>query len=298
MIKQEKKQLIRICVILAVVAIIICIALNIKPKQQTGEAPIATEDIRQEEIIDTSDVEETEINWQDLTTITFDGWIGDTPIVNISYSEIPDLKKKIDGQYEEYKKVSVELNGMENQEWLSWLNRLTYTLEEQNYCSLPSDNEAYKDGENITITCQNDVLDKLNYKYEKTFETEVFNMKKEEEVITIIETEKEYIERTSETSSDEEPSQTYVKENLYRDVGPQVQIFIYNAKEANYDLTPDEDKELIYFVNSEDFTYVKQKAIENGNVSAIYLIDTSVYYEKSDNFKSIVGKWGGFTGGE
>ena len=283
----KKKQIIWLCSGLVVLAIIICIVLNL-PKNQTDTN--LTTDETEYEYIDTTNIEETEINWEDIINIDVSGFIGDVT-VNISYNEIPDLTNKISKEEEQYseKRNSQELSEEEQQEYNDWIDKLRNVVNED-YCSFPADINTKINGDTVKIVCNSETLKKLNYKFDDGFEITLSGLltkKDNAEVEADLKSKAEYESQVASGEIDEEIETTVETEetqkNYYTVVGNDIIVTVKNLETANLNQTKSSDQRLIIVVdNDNDFEKVKEYALSNGNIDLIQNGET--VYDKESNF--------------
>ncbi len=267
MLKKDKKQLIRICILLAIIAIVICIALNIKPKETTSE------DTNQNNYIDTSDIEETTFNWEDVVDIQIVGNEGDL-VSEITYKEIPNLRSKIDDENAKWEKIRAELDPLEDSEeissYLNWLEELN-KLYSTDFCETPPDINTHVKGDTIKITCSSETLEKLNYKFNDGFEYTLTDIYEKIDIIDDAETqdtesaeEDSQIEDTEEAKSESETSSEMfsgeIKEkNDYWVSGDTVFINVRDISTLNLNIAVEEGQEIFVVVeNEDDFNTVKE----------------------------------------
>lgn len=297
--KKSKKQLTILSVVMAVIAIGICIALNTKPKVD-----------EQKTYIDTSDIEETSFNWEDITHVEIFGYEGNIGL-NITYDEIPEFQNKLEEENNKWKEKRLSLDTTKdaeeiksNLEWLEELNK-AYDAE---YCSAPSDLNNYKVGDTVKITCGNKTLEKLNYKFNDGFEITLENIFTEEELIENekeaeegrnaeqAEINKENIENNaSDVNSNNEVVEVNEQDNYYDVIGNSLFITVYDANTVNLIQTNNYDEITVVVDNQEDFETIKEKALALNNIDYIQIgMDV---YDKESNFTE-AEEWKGVTGSE
>lgn len=292
MLKKDKKQLIRICILLAIIAIVICIALNIKPKETTSK------DTSQNNYIDTSDIEETTFNWEDVVDIQIVGNEGDL-VSEITYKEIPELRSKIDKENAKWEKLRAELDPLEDGEeisaYLSWLEELN-KLYSTDFCETPPDINTHVKGDTIKITCSSEILEKLNYKFNDGFEYTLTDIYEKINIIDDVETqdtesteENSQFDNTEETKSENattsENVPTNIDKNYYWQLGNDVFININDISSAKLNpAVSDEERIFLVVNNEEDFQTVKDYVTKH--TENTYVIEYDGYwYGLNGNFE-------------
>ena len=130
--------------------------------------------------IDTGEIKETTLKWEDVVDVDISGFEGDL-IANISYKEIPELQEKIEVEEEKWGKARDTFDPNEDastiENYLNWLSEIRKPYNE-NFCELPADLNVKKKGDVVKVTCNSDVLKKLNYKFNDGFEVTLENVVK------------------------------------------------------------------------------------------------------------------------
>ena len=287
--KKTKRQLTILGIVMAIIAIVICILLNTKPNENI-----------QENYIDTSDIKETTINWEEVVNVDISGFVNDVN-AEITYNEIPDLLDKISNEETKYneKRLSQELSDEEKQAYDKWITELRNTID-GTYCNLPADINTKTNGDVIKVTCGSKTLEKLNYKFNDGFEITLSGLltKKDNAVVEAEQKAKaEYEEKVASGLIDEKPETTIieedVQENVYTVVGNDIIISVTNLETAKLNQVKSEDQKLIIVVNNdEDFEKVKEYALENGNID--FIQNDEIVYDKESNFTE-GEEWKGIT---
>lgn len=290
----NKKKYIKIGIIFLILAIIICIILNLDFSNNT-------EDDTNQDYIDTSEVESTTFKWEDITHAEIFGYEGNLTI-DISYDSIPDFQSKLEAEYKKWeeKRLTLDpnLDANEIQANLNWLNELN-DVYDASFCSVPADLNNHKEGDTIKITCDNETLRKLNYEFDDGFEITLKNLLKKQEEISETDDSIQTSENSSdsESTSGESSSSTVIleteKDNLYNVIGDTILVNVSNIDTVNLNPTKEEGQTLMVVVeNKEDFEKVKQVALSQGKIDYIQLgLDV---YEKESNFTE-AEEWKGFS---
>ena len=291
--KKSKKQLILIGIILVLIAIILCVLLNKKPNDNSSPN-------NQNSEIDTSDIKDTTLSWEDIVEVSILGSEGNLS-VEFTYKEIPDLRDKIDAENAKWQEKRGTLDSDTDQDtiqtnlnWLEELNKLYSTQ----FCEAPADLNTHKKGETIKITCSSATLEKLNYKFNDGFEytlsdiDEALSQEEIEKSLKEMEEAKEYLEKeakgevssgTSENTITTEDLDTEPN-NYYNVIGNTILISVKNIDTVNLFQQKGKDEEIAVVVESRsDFEKVKEIALAQGNIDYIQLGNN--VYDKESNFE-------------
>ena len=280
--KKSKKQLIWIGIILVLIAIILCVFLNKKPNDDSIPN-------NQDSQIDTSDIKETTLNWEDIVDVSILGSEGNLS-VEFTYKEIPDLRDKIDAENAKWEEKRGTLDSDTDQDtiqtnlnWLEELNKLYST----DFCEAPADLNNHKKGETIKITCSSATLEKLNYKFNDDFEytlSDIDEALSEEEIeksLKEMEEAKEYLEKEAKGEiSNDTTENTTVEDldtepsNYYNVIGNTIYVVVEDIDSVNLFQQKGEDETMMVVVNSQsDFEKVKEIALSRGNIDYIQFND-------------------------
>ena len=130
--------------------------------------------------ISTGKIEETNLKWEDIVNIDISGFEGDI-VANITYKEIPNLQEKINKEEAKWNEIKDTLDSEKDAstiyKYYEWLSEIRKPYDED-FCQLPSDLNNYTNGDKIKITCDSEVLRKLNYKFNDGFEITIDNLAK------------------------------------------------------------------------------------------------------------------------
>lgn len=284
------------------IAIILCVFLNKNPNDDSSPS-------NQDSEIDTSDINETTINWEDIVEVSILGSEGNLS-VEFTYKEIPDLRDKIDAENAKWEEKRGTLDSdidkdtiQTNLNWLEELNKLYST----DFCETPADLNNHKKGDTIKITCSSATLEKLNYKFNDGFEytlSDIDEALSEEEIeksLKEMEEAKEYLEKEAkgEISNDTTENTTTTEDldtepsNYYNVIGNTIYVVVEDIDSVNLFQQKSEDETMMVVVKSQsDFEKVKEIALSRGNIDYIQFND--VVYEKETNFKE-AESWNGFS---
>ena len=256
-----------------------------KPKGTNGVKPP----------IDTGKIEETNLKWEDIVNIDISGFEGDI-VANITYKEIPDLQEKINKEEAKWNEVKDILDSEKDastiDEYYEWLSEIRKPYDED-FCQLPSDLNNYTNGDKIKITCDSEVLRKLNYKFNDGFEITIDNLAKRLDDETMKERQQQtpINEPIVEENKTEEIDDT--KQNVYTVVGDTFVVAVRDLSTVNlFQIENKSQRVLIDVKTAEDFETVKKHALEYGNIDYIQY-NNEVYYA-SEDFKE-ANVWKGFT---
>ena len=245
--------------------------------------------------IDTGKIEETNLKWEDIVNIDISGFEGDI-VANITYKEIPDLQEKINKEEAKWNEIKDTLDSEKDastiDEYYAWLSEIRKPYDED-FCQLPSDLNNYTNGDKIKITCDSEVLRKLNYKFNDDFEITIDNLAKrlDDETMEKRKQQTEISEPIVEENKTEEIDDT--KQNVYTVVGDTFVVAVRNLSTVNlFQIENKNQRVLIDVKTAEDFETVKKHALEYGNIDYIQYND-EVYYA-SEDFKE-ANVWMGFT---
>lgn len=245
--------------------------------------------------IDTGKIEETNLKWEDIVNIDISGFEGDI-VANITYKEIPDLQEKINKEEAKWNEIKDTLDSEKDastiDEYYAWLSEIRKPYDEE-FCQLPSDLNNYTNGDKIKITCDSEVLRKLNYKFNDGFEITIDNLAKrlDDETMKERQQQAEVSEPIVEENKTEEIDDT--KQNVYTVVGDTFVIAVRDLSTVNlFQIENKNQRVLIDVKTAEDFETVKKHALEYGNIDYIQYND-EVYYA-SEDFKE-ANVWKGFT---
>ncbi len=305
--KSEKRQLKILCIVLALIALIVCIFLNRDSNKNEDK-----------EYIDTTEIEETSLNWEDIVHTEIFGYEGNVSI-DISYDEIPDFQTKLENEYKKWEEKRSSLDPVEDAEeieayknWLEELNKV-YSA---SFCSVPADLNNHKIGDTVKITCDNETLRKLNYKFSDGFEITLDGIQTEKEALKSFEEMEEAkkaqeeavknktsesIENNSSSSNDNNSSSDSSnldteQNNYYGVIGDTIVIGIKNIDTVNLIQQKNDDQIILVTVeNKSDFEKVKEIALSQGNIDYIQI--GMEVYDKESNFKE-AEEWKGFTAQE
>ncbi len=290
--KRSKKQLIWIGIILVLIAIILCVLLNQKPNDNSSPN-------NQDSEINTSDIKETTLNWEDIVEVSILGSEGNLS-VEFTYKEIPDLRDKIDAENAKWEEKRGTLDSDVDQEtirtnlnWLEELNKLYST----DFCETPADLNNHKKGETIKITCSSATLEKLNYKFNDGLEytlSDIDEALSEEEIeksLKEMEEAKEYLEKEAKGEiSNDTTENTTVEDldtepsNYYNVIGNTILISVKDIDTVNLFQQKGKDEEIAVVVESRsDFEKVKEIALAQGNIDYKKLGNN--VYDKESNFE-------------
>lgn len=245
--------------------------------------------------IDTGKIEETNLKWEDIVNIDISGFEGDI-VANITYKEIPDLQEKINKEEAKWNEIKDTLDSEKDastiDEYYEWLSEIRKPYDEE-FCELPSDLNNYTNGDKIKITCDSEVLRKLNYKFNDGFEITIDNLTKrlDDETMKKRKQQAEISEPIVEENKTEEVDET--KQNVYTVVGDTFVVAVRDLSTVNlFQIENKNQRVLIDVKTAEDFETVKKHALEYGNIDYIQYND-EVYYA-SEDFKE-ANVWKGFT---
>lgn len=245
--------------------------------------------------IDTGKIEETNLKWEDIVNIDISGFEGDI-VANITYKEIPDLQEKINKEEAKWNEIKDTLDSEKDastiDEYYEWLSEIRKPYDED-FCQLPSDLNNYTNGDKIKITCDSEVLRKLNYKFNDGFEITIDNLAKrlDNETMEKRKQQAEISEPIVEENKTEEIDDT--KQNVYTVVGDTFVVAVRDLSKVNlFQIENKNQRVLIDVKTAEDFETVKKHALEYGNIDYIQYND-EVYYA-SEDFKE-ANVWMGFT---
>ena len=245
--------------------------------------------------IDTGKIEETNLKWEDIVDIDISGFEGDI-VANITYKEIPDLQEKINKEEAKWNEIKDTLDSEKDastiDEYYEWLSEIRKPYDEE-FCQLPSDLNNYTNGDKIKITCDSEVLRKLNYKFNDGFEITIDNLAKrlDDETMEKRKQQTEISEPIVEENKTEEIDNT--KQNVYTVVGDTFVVAVRDLSTVNlFQIENKNQRVLIDVKTAEDFETVKKHALEYGNIDYIQYND-EVYYA-SEDFKE-ANVWKGFT---
>ena len=256
-----------------------------KPKGTNGVKPP----------IDTGKIEETNLKWEDVVDVDISGFEGDI-VANITYKEIPDLQEKINKEEAKWNEIKDTLDSEKDastiDEYYTWLSEIRKPYDEE-FCQLPSDLNNYTNGDKIKITCDSEVLRKLNYKFNDGFEITIDNLAKRLDDETMKERQQQtpINEPIVEENKTEEIDDT--KQNVYTVVGDTFVVAVRDLSTVNlFQIENKSQRVLIDVKTAEDFETVKKHALEYGNIDYIQY-NNEVYYA-SEDFKE-ANVWKGFT---
>lgn len=245
--------------------------------------------------IDTGEIEETNLKWEDVVDVDISGFEGDI-VANITYKEIPDLQEKINKEEAKWNEIKDTLDSEKDastiDEYYTWLSEIRKPYDED-FCQLPSDLNNYTNGDKIKITCDSEVLRKLNYKFNDGFEITIDNLAKrlDDETMEKRKQQTPINEPIVEENKTEEIDDT--KQNVYTVVGDTFVIAVRDLSTVNlFQIENKNQRVLIDVKTAEDFETVKKHALEYGNIDYIQYND-EVYYA-SEDFKE-ANVWKGFT---
>lgn len=245
--------------------------------------------------IDTGKIEETNLKWEDVVDVDISGFEGDI-VANITYKEIPDLQEKINKEEAKWNEIKDTLDSEKDastiDEYYEWLSEIRKPYDEE-FCQLPSDLNNYTNGDKIKITCDSEVLRKLNYKFNDGFEITIDNLAKRLDDETMKERQQQtpINEPIVEENKTEEIDGT--KQNVYTVVGDTFVVAVRDLSTVNlFQIENKNQRVLIDVKTAEDFETVKKHALEYGNIDYIQYND-EVYYA-SEDFKE-ANVWKGFT---
>ena len=245
--------------------------------------------------IDTGKIEETNLKWEDVVDVDISGFEGDI-VANITYKEIPDLQEKINKEEAKWNEIKDTLDSEKDastiDEYYEWLSEIRKPYDEE-FCQLPSDLNNYTNGDKIKITCDSEVLRKLNYKFNDGFEITIDNLAKrlDDETMEKRKQQTEISEPIVEENKTEEIDDT--KQNVYTVVGDTFVVAVRDLSTVNlFQIENKNQRVLIDVKTAEDFETVKKHALEYGNIDYIQYND-EVYYA-SEDFKE-ANVWKGFT---
>lgn len=245
--------------------------------------------------INTGKIEETNLKWEDIVNIDISGFEGDI-VANITYKEIPDLQEKINKEEAKWNEIKDTLDSEKDastiDEYYAWLSEIRKPYDEE-FCQLPSDLNNYTNGDKIKITCDSEVLRKLNYKFNDGFEITIDNLAKRLDDETMKERQQQtpINEPIVEENKTEEVGKT--KQNVYTVVGDTFVVAVRDLSTVNlFQIENKNQRVLIDVKTAEDFETVKKHALEYGNIDYIQYND-EVYYA-SEDFKE-ANVWKGFT---
>ena len=256
-----------------------------KPKGTNGVKPP----------IDTGKIEETNLKWEDVVDVDISGFEGDI-VANITYKEIPDLQEKINKEEAKWNEIKDTLDSEKDastiDEYYKWLSEIRKPYDEE-FCQLPSDLNNYTNGDKIKITCDSEVLRKLNYKFNDGFEITIDNLAKRlaDETMEKRKQQTPINEPIVEENKTEEIDDT--KQNVYTVVGDTFVVAVRDLSTVNlFQIENKNQRVLIDVKTAKDFETVKNHALEYGNIDYIQYND-EVYYA-SEDFKE-ANVWKGFT---
>ena len=245
--------------------------------------------------IDTGKIEETNLKWEDIVDIDISGFEGDI-VANITYKEIPDLQEKINKEEAKWNEIKDTLDSEKDastiDEYYEWLSEIRKPYDEE-FCQLPSDLNNYTNGDKIKITCDSEVLRKLNYKFNDGLEITIDNLAKrlDDETMEKRKQQTEISEPIVEENKTEEVGKT--KQNVYTVVGDTFVVAVRDLSTVNlFQIENKNQRVLVDVKTADDFETVKKHALEYGNIDYIQYND-EVYYA-SEDFKE-ANVWKGFT---
>ena len=245
--------------------------------------------------ISTGKIEETNLKWEDIVNIDISGFEGDI-VANITYKEIPNLQEKINKEEAKWNEIKDTLDSEKDastiDEYYAWLSEIRKPYDED-FCQLPSDLNNYTNGDKIKITCDSEVLRKLNYKFNDGFEITIDNLAKKLDDETMKERQQQtpINEPIVEENKTEEVEDS--KQNVYTVVGDTFVVSVRDLSTVNlFQIENKNQRVLIDVKTAEDFETVKKHALEYGNINYIQY-NGEVYYA-SEDFKE-ANVWMGFT---
>lgn len=245
--------------------------------------------------IDTGKIEETNLKWEDIVNVDISGFEGDI-VANITYKEIPDLQEKINKEEAKWNEIKDTLDSEKDastiDEYYAWLSEIRKPYDEE-FCQLPSDLNNYTNGDKIKVTCDSEVLRKLNYKFNDGLEITIDNLAKRLDDETMKERQQQtpINEPIVEENKTEEIDDT--KQNVYTVVSDTFVVAVRDLSTVNlFQIENKNQRVLIDVKTAEDFETVKKHALEYGNIDYIQYND-EVYYA-SEDFKE-ANVWKGFT---
>lgn len=264
--KNKKK-----CFIILFIVIFICIGLififNNKNKDESNN---------NDELINNLeyDFDEYDLNWKDLVSISFFGVEGNS-FYTLTYLNIPDIDNRISKVEElwEENKSSIVDNNINSESIFEEVNTLL-NVKDENYCYIKEDTSNLKNGDIITVNCDNESLKKLGYTFEPTFTIEVNGLGENIDDVSNNEIEDTNDKSTSETID--------IKEDLF--IYDDNVVLITPSNLDNFEIKGDySDKEVTMFVHSkEDLNKAIKYALKNNNIDIIQY--NGKEYLKEDNF--------------
>lgn len=244
--------------------------------------------------IDTGEIKETTLKWEDVVDVDISGFEGDL-IANISYKEIPELQEKIEVEEEKWNQVRDTLDPNNDastiESYLNWLGEIRKPYNE-NFCELPADLNAKKKGDIVKISCNSETLKMLNYKFNDGFEITLSDIIPIEEkveyteinesIVTNNETTNNNKNDDNETSNENNVIET--KENIYSTIGDNLLIYVNDIDSVNLNQVKTDGFYITAVVsNDEDFEKVKEYALKRGNID--YIEYGEYMYKKETDFK-------------
>ena len=176
--------------------------------------------------------------------------------------------------------------------YYEWLSEIRKPYDED-FCQLPSDLNNYTNGDKIKITCDSEVLRKLNYKFNDGFEITIDNLAKRlaDETMEKRKQQTPINEPIVEENKTEEIDDT--KQNVYTVVGDTFVVAVRDLSTVNlFQIENKNQRVLIDVKTAEDFETVKKHALEYGNIN--YSQYNGEVYYASEDFKE-ANVWKGFT---
>lgn len=249
--------------------------------------------------IDTGEIKETTLKWEDVVDVDISGFEGDL-IANISYKEIPELQEKIDVEEEKWNQVRDKLDPNNDastiESYLNWLGEIRKPYNE-NFCELPADLNAKKKGDIVKISCNSETLKKLNYKFNDGFEITLENVVKGIDEET---KKKHQLILSTKNEEDEEANTVDIPEikaeNDYSVYGDDLVITVEDINTVNLNQVKYEGQRIMVVVgNQDDFETVKKHALKYGNIDSIQLGDD--VYGKESNYEE-AEEWRGISMGD
>ena len=261
--------------------------------------------------IDTGEIKETTLKWEDVVDVDISGFEGDL-IANISYKKIPELQEKIEVEEEKWNQVRDKLDPNNDastiESYLNWLGEIRKPYNE-NFCELPADLNAKKKGDIVKISCNSETLKKLNYKFNDGFEITLSDIIPIEEKVEYTETNESIVDNNKNTNNETnvvntddgtkksfitEEGTKVIIENYYSTVGNHLFIHVNDIDTVNLNQTRTDGFTITVIVkNDDDFNAVKEHALKRGNIDYIEYGD-QVYMKETDFKESL--EWQGRVG--
>lgn len=233
------------------------------------------------------------LDWNEIVNIDIDGAEGHSNVV-LTYNEIPELDNRVSEIINnwESKRTEIDLNEEDAQKEYELVSKLTAYKGIQ-WCTLSDNWNTLSNGDELVITCGNEILKELGYEYDDLLTITVNNLIKtvaaeplKDNTSSDIRDSDNYQEKEDLIKSETTNNSSVKTENIGNDTYVSIgnDVYVYPEDLNNLEIENEEGKRYFVYVETQtDFQKVKAYASENNNIDYIQI--GNQIFSKENNFE-------------